>query len=265
MKSSPSPRRATGAPQPPGQPDADRDPGQQQHDEQGVQQHGQRDVRRRPGPEPRPDRARGRRHGNPYGPWPGSLAEQMQVQARHHDHGGGYPARAERVQQHPAQLDRGRLLAARPAADEQDHQHGHDHDLEDHADDQRLPVQRAVPPQGAHRPAQPGQPRDDQQRKRQQPQQPVLRRERRLRMIAFCVPRGPRRHCSRLAAGHSLAFLASRAPACPGRGVPTRAKPYPGPAPRLGAWCPCAPGPFPVTADTRSGHPPPQPRTTRDA
>jgi hypothetical protein len=148
----------------------------------------------------------------------------VQVQARQHQHDGGYRARAEHSQEHPAQLDRGRLLAAGPAAHEQDHEHGHDQDLEDRADHQGVLVQRAIPPRVARRPAQPGQPRDDQQRQRQQPHQPVLHRERRFRVIAafralaavrllaafarrLRDPRDPRRCSSRLAAGHRLTFL----------------------------------------------------------
>ena len=42
---------------------------------------------------------------------------------------------AEHGHEHPAQLDRGRLLAAPRVAHEQDHEQGRDHDLEDHPDD----------------------------------------------------------------------------------------------------------------------------------
>jgi len=145
------------------------------------------------------------------------------VQCRHYEHAGADRARAEHEQEHPAQLDRGRLLAAPPVAHEQDHEQGHDHDLEDHAEDHGVLVQRPIPAQSAHRPAQPSQPHDDQQHHRQQPHQPVLRRKPRSRALAvralaavrllaavarrLRVPRDPRRHSSRLAAGHRLTFL----------------------------------------------------------
>ena len=133
---------------------------------------------------------RGDRRGLPDGRQrPAPRAERLQVQPHQHEHDGADPARAEHQQEHPAQLDRGRLLAAPPEAQEQDHEHGHDQDLEDRADRQGVLVQRAVPARGAHRPAQPGQPGDDEQRQRQQPEQPVLRRK------------------PRLAAGHRLTFL----------------------------------------------------------
>ena len=197
-----------GRPQPPGPPDADRDPGQQHHDEQGVEQHGHRDVRRRSGSRVRPERGRGRRRGVPDRRQPASRAEPLQVQPRQHEHGGADRARAEHEQEHPAQLDRGRLLAAPRVAHEQDHEQGHDHDLEDHADDHGVLVQRPVPAQSAHRPAQPGQPHDDQQHHRQQPHQPVLRRKPRSARGAFSALRcRPRRRNFRLAAGHRLTFL----------------------------------------------------------